>query len=270
MGNFPSDVIEMSYTFMPALFDLENNIPTTIILHYSSLIFKTKFDVMKKILLFVFLISCFTNVFSAAHKKFIVKVSNFQFSPATVSAHVGDTIMWVWVNGGHTTTSLTHPVGSGTWNKPINSTNKQFKFVVKVAGKYTYRCNIHPTVMKGTINVTTALTAALQSFDVSDAEAKSLLNWRTLSSQDVAYFSVQRSTDGDNFKKLQGYILISQTSTNSQIITIHLQNIFITRLKWLIQKEIMSCQKSRCLHKILHRLNLLQALAPILLVILHM
>ena len=157
---------------------------------------------MKKILLFVFLISCFTDVFSATHKKFIVKVSNFQFSPATVSAHVGDTIVWVWVNGSHTTTSLTHPVGSGTWNKPINSTNKQFKFVVKVAGKFTYRCNIHPTVMKGTINVTTALTAALQSFDVSDAEAKSLLNWRTLSSKDVAYFSVQRSTDGDNFNEI--------------------------------------------------------------------
>ena len=66
---------------------------------------------MKKIFLLALLISCFTAAF-AQHKKFTVKVSNFQFQPATVNAKLLDTIVFVWVNGSHTATSTSVPTGA--------------------------------------------------------------------------------------------------------------------------------------------------------------
>ena len=155
---------------------------------------------MKKIVLIVLLAGSVTATFA---KKVKISVTDFQFVNKTVNAKVGDTIIWVWVKGMHTTTSTTIPAGATSWNKPIDVTHKRFTLILKKAGTYKYRCNFHFSIgMVGTINVTTSLAASLQSFDVSDAEAKSLLNWRTLSSQDVAYFSVQRSTDGDNFNEI--------------------------------------------------------------------
>ena len=157
---------------------------------------------MKKIFLLALLISFFTAAFTQ-HKKFTVKVSNFQFQPKIVNAKLLDTIVFVWVNGTHTATSTSVPAGANTFNKPINVTHKRFKYALKKTGTYKYRCNIHPTQMTGTINVTSAtLTSDLSSFDIDDASANAVLNWNTSSSQDVSYFSVQRSIDGDNFTEI--------------------------------------------------------------------
>jgi len=155
---------------------------------------------MKKIVLLVLLAGSVTATFA---KVIRINVTDFQFQLKTVNAKVGDTILWVWKKGMHTTTSTTIPAGVTSWNRPIDVTHKSFRLILRKAGTYNYRCNFHFSIgMVGSIKVTAALTAGLQSFDVSDAEAKSLLNWRTLSSQDVAYFSVQRSTDGDNFNEI--------------------------------------------------------------------
>src|SRR6476469_4353080 len=53
-------------------------------------------------------------------KKITIKVSNFQFSPSSVNAKVGDTIIFKWVNGTHTTTSSTIPANAKVWDKPID------------------------------------------------------------------------------------------------------------------------------------------------------
>jgi len=158
---------------------------------------------MKKFFLLALLICCFSAAFTQQHKKFIVKVSNFQFQPATVNAKLLDTVVFVWVNGSHTATSTSVPTGANTFNKPINVSHKRFKYALKKTGTYKFRCNIHPLSMKGTINVTSAtLTSDLSNFDIDDASTNAVLNWNTSSSQDVSYFSVQRSTDGDNFKEI--------------------------------------------------------------------
>jgi len=156
---------------------------------------------MKKIFLLALLISFFTAAFTQ-HKKFTVKVSNFQFQPKIVNAKLLDTIVFVWVNGTHTATSTSVPAGANTFNKPINMTTKRFRYLLTKTGTYKYRCNIHPTSMKGTINVTSALTSDLNSFDVDDASTNAELNWNMSSSKDVSYFSVQRSTDGNNFTEI--------------------------------------------------------------------
>ena len=109
---------------------------------------------MKKILLLtVALAICSASAASAA--KIHVRVQNFTFQPATINAHVGDMIIWRFVNGMHTTTSTSVPAGAQTWNSPIDSTHTQFRYVIRVAGTYQYQCNFHFTLgMVGTINVT--------------------------------------------------------------------------------------------------------------------
>ena len=154
---------------------------------------------MKKVLLLPFVLLSMNVVMATVIK---IKVVDFQFKAKTVNALVGDTIQWIWKGGIHTTTSVTIPAGAAAWNAPMDSAHRKFNYKLRVAGVYKYQCTFHFTVMKGTINVTTALAAGLNSFAVQDDDAKALLNWKTVSSKDVAYFSVQRSTDGDNFREI--------------------------------------------------------------------
>jgi len=118
--------------------------------------------IMKKILLLtVALAICSASAASAARIR--VTVQNFTFQPATINAHVGDQIIWRFVNGMHTTTSTSVPVGARTWNAPIDSAHLQFRYRLRVAGTYQYQCNFHfGQGMVGTINVSAASPAQAQ------------------------------------------------------------------------------------------------------------
>src|SRR4029453_6017784 len=113
-------------------------------------------NIMKKILLLtVALAICSVSVASAARIR--VTVQNFTFQPATINAHVGDVIIWRFVNGMHTTPSTSVPAGAEAWNAPIDSTHTQFRYRIRVAGTYQYQCNFHFLQgMTGTIMVSAA------------------------------------------------------------------------------------------------------------------
>src|SRR6266478_7308896 len=113
-------------------------------------------SIMKKILLLTMALAmCSVSAASAA--KIRVRVQNFTFQPATINAHVGDMIIWRFVNGMHTTTSTSVPAGAQTWNAPIDSTHTQFRYRLQVAGTYQYQCNFHfAQGMVGTIVVSAA------------------------------------------------------------------------------------------------------------------
>ena len=116
---------------------------------------------MKKILLLAALLTGSVCAAQAANHR--VTVSNFVFTPSTVNAVVGDTITWTWVNGMHTTTSTSVPVGARTWNKPIDMTHTRFRMRVTVAGTYNYRCNFHfAQGMVGTIVVSATSPGKVQ------------------------------------------------------------------------------------------------------------
>ncbi|MEO6166922.1 MAG: T9SS type A sorting domain-containing protein [Chitinophagales bacterium] len=106
---------------------------------------------MRIILFAIALISAVN--FNASATKHIVTVQNFSFSPSSMTINLGDTVNWKWVNGDHTTTSTTLPVGAASWNKSINSSNQSFIYVPAVVGTYNYKCNIHPTTMLGNFTV---------------------------------------------------------------------------------------------------------------------
>ncbi len=89
----------------------------------------------------------------------VVQVSNFIFTPSSLTITLGDTVTWKWVSGTHTTTSDSTS-GVDSWDAPINSSQQTFKFVIKHPGMHKYYCKFHGTPqgtgMAGSINATKA------------------------------------------------------------------------------------------------------------------
>lgn len=86
------------------------------------------------------------------------------FSPASVSAVIGDTIRWNYSGSNpHTTTSQTVPGGAASWNANLNSSSTSFDYKVTVAGSYTYFCSIHGVMMSGSITVSSGGTGIADS-----------------------------------------------------------------------------------------------------------
>ncbi len=156
---------------------------------------------MKKIFSTLFICLC---IFINANAKiFTVSVSNFQFSPSTVNANVGDTIKWVWVNGFHTTTSRNIPAGASSWDAPIQGAGQTFSYKLTVTGTYNYWCAIHTTEMEATLKVGGSLAVTFNDFNISSTiENNVLLKWQTLSETNTSYYSVRRSYDAKDFAEI--------------------------------------------------------------------
>lgn len=155
---------------------------------------------MKKIYLLLAALFILKASFATTH---IVTVSNYQFSPATVNAVVGDVIEWNWGSGFHTTTSTTVPNGAATWDAQIQGAGQTFSYTITTAGTYSYECSIHPTLMQGTLNVTGTLPVVLTSFNITPTKVNTaMLNWITASEHNTDHYDIMRSTDGNHFEKI--------------------------------------------------------------------
>lgn len=62
----------------------------------------------------------------------------------------GDTVLWQWISGSHTTSSNT-----GLWNANLNSVNRTFSRVFNTIGTFPYQCAPHGSCcqMIGTVRV---------------------------------------------------------------------------------------------------------------------
>ena len=96
---------------------------------------------MKKI--YISLIIAFTAILNLQAATYTVGVSNNVFTPDNFTVNVGDTVMWTWVSGNHTTTSTNVPLGAASWDNAITQNEPVFIYVVTVAGTYDYRCTFH-------------------------------------------------------------------------------------------------------------------------------
>lgn len=96
----------------------------------------------------------------------MITVSSFQFTPNNLTVDVGDTLMWMWSDGSHTTTSSSIPAGADPWNAPMNSTNTDFTYVVTVEGTYNYVCTPHAGFMRG--QFTAVSTSSVRSITAAD------------------------------------------------------------------------------------------------------
>ena len=76
--------------------------------------------------------------------------SNFRFSPATVTVHVGDTVVWSNPTG----TAHTVTANSGTFNSGNLNPGQSFSHTFTTPGTYAYHCTYHVSLgMVGTIVV---------------------------------------------------------------------------------------------------------------------
>jgi plastocyanin len=79
-----------------------------------------------------------------------VSISNFVFTPASVSIVAGCTVTWTQTSATkHTTTSDT-----GVWDSGQLNGGQTFTFEFTTPGTYPYKCTNHPSSMTGTITVT--------------------------------------------------------------------------------------------------------------------
>ena len=165
---------------------------------------------MKKLLPVLF---CFI-FFQSEATTWTVSVENVQFVPKNLNVIVGDVIHFVWVNGGHTTSSISVPSGAATWDALINSLDKVFDYTVTTAGTYNYYCKIHGVVaMPGSFTATEILPVTLSAFNISTQNNKPFLSWTTQTEFNVNYFSVRKSINGTDFKEI-GKVPAANNSAN--------------------------------------------------------
>lgn len=134
----------------------------------------------------------------------VIQVANFQFTPANLNVVVGDMVQWVWVDGFHTTTSLSVPAGAASWDSPVNSTATSFTYTVTVEGTYNYLCNVHGASMSGVIHATGALPVVLSAFNISPSKpaGTALISWTTASEINTDMFIVNKSVNGISFSEI--------------------------------------------------------------------
>jgi plastocyanin len=75
-----------------------------------------------------------------------VAIKNFSFSPDTLTAKAGTTVVWTNED------SVSHTIKSDTFGSGGLSNGQKFEFKFEKAGSFDYSCGIHPS-MKGKIIV---------------------------------------------------------------------------------------------------------------------
>jgi plastocyanin len=78
-----------------------------------------------------------------------VTISNFSFSPTSVTINVGDKVKWT--NNDDVSHTVTSNTGSEL-NSSLFSKGQTFEHTFTTAGTFTYHCTPHPT-MTGTVVV---------------------------------------------------------------------------------------------------------------------
>jgi plastocyanin len=154
---------------------------------------------------------------------FIVSVTNFQFSPSNIpNVLVGDVIQFNFaaVNF-HNATSM--PLGSvpagaaAIFSGTPGSVTTSYSYTVTRAGSYRYYCANHSldgvTGMVGTFTASGIVPVTLKNFEVVCSNRVVTATWQTASEENLAYFSLQKSTDGKNYVEAGRVNAIQNTGT---------------------------------------------------------
>ena len=163
---------------------------------------------MKKITTFITVLTILaviclnTSLFAVKH---VVLVSNFTFTPSSLSVTVGDTVRWEWSSGSHTTTSGVIPGGAASWDHPITSSNTFYEYPVTIAGTFNYVCTPHASMgmvatftaadLAPTLSVSPSNRAVTAASGTTTFSVTSNSSWT--SSSDAAWCIVTPSGNGN-------------------------------------------------------------------------
>lgn len=96
-------------------------------------------------------VSCASNAPSPPANARVVRIRNFAFDPASISASAGTTVWWINCENsgvpGHTSTS-----DGGVWDSPLLDPGDSYSRTFSTAGSFPYHCKPHPNML-GTVNV---------------------------------------------------------------------------------------------------------------------
>jgi plastocyanin len=110
-----------------------------------------------------------------------VNVQNYAFTPANITVQQGDTIVWTNTFGFHSVHHTGTPTKFGT---PSAGAVWTYTFPCSLSvGTYPYICEVHPTLMQGTVTVTAppAPPAAPNALVVHVSGDNATLRWNAVS-----------------------------------------------------------------------------------------
>jgi len=162
---------------------------------------------MKKHLLYCLLAFALFPWISSAQTIHEVQVSDYQFSPKSLTGvKIGDTIEWVWVSGSHTVTSVTIPNTAASFNFSISS--GKVKYTAKVAGTYDYQCDFH---------VNSGMTGSFV-VDAATSVSSISLNEMILEPNPAHDFvNIKMSTNTNDHAKITVFDLIGRSVLSNEI-----------------------------------------------------
>jgi hypothetical protein len=127
-----------------------------------------------------------------------VAATGLTFTPQNVTINVGDTVEWVWVGSGHSTTSGTPGNPDGIWDSGVHNAPFTFSFTFTTPGTFNYFCSPHGACcgMIGSVTVnqqidTVTITSAQYSV------ARSQLTVRATDSVETAQLTVSVTSTGE-------------------------------------------------------------------------
>jgi plastocyanin len=97
----------------------------------------------------------------AATVTVMVGPGGFFFTPSSVTIHTGDTVVWMWSSGGHSSTSGSPGMPGGLWDSGILNQGATFMHAFNTAGSFPYYCTVHGACcgMVGSVTVVGAVGA---------------------------------------------------------------------------------------------------------------
>jgi len=97
----------------------------------------------------------------AATVTVMVGPGGFFFTPSSVTIHTGDTVLWMWSSGGHSSTSGSPGMPGGLWDSGILNQGATFMHTFNTAGSFPYYCTVHGACcgMVGSVTVVGAVGA---------------------------------------------------------------------------------------------------------------
>jgi plastocyanin len=102
---------------------------------------------MKNVVKFALALCCAAafSLLSAQATTFQVQVGmgGLKFTPQNITINVGDTVQWVWVASGHSSTSGTPGNPDGMWDSGILNSGATFSHTFTAAGTFPYFCMPH-------------------------------------------------------------------------------------------------------------------------------
>ncbi|MEA2480715.1 MAG: hypothetical protein QOJ07_2637 [Thermoleophilaceae bacterium] len=92
----------------------------------------------------------------AGSAKKVVNIGDYYFSPAKLTVRKNTIVVWRWPSGGgdgHDVYLTKGPKGVKKFHSDVNFADATFRQRLKVKGRYSIVCTLHPDQMRETITV---------------------------------------------------------------------------------------------------------------------